>query len=1301
MDRTHPGCVDIQAKVLRLSDFFERYTQLSRPPASRWEISIDAGGTFTDLVARTPSGQTRTHKTLSSGVVIGGIAGANGCTVSDPSRRLDPHGVWAGYHFRISGSTPFETTVVESHAGGKLILAQPLPEGFIGTNYELSGDEEAPVVGIRYLLGLSRHEPVPPVNVRLGTTRGTNALLERRGARCAYVTTAGFGDALKIGHQDRPRLFDLEIQKPTPLSELVLEVEERIAEDGAVLKEPDLRQVEEDLQRIFDRGIPAVAICLVHAWKNPSHEQQAAEIASRIGFPHISVSHQVSPLIGLIARGDTTLIDAYLNPVLQQYLASIQKSLPGSQLELMTSSGGLVTADHFQGKDSILSGPAGGVVGIAQVRDEYALKQAIGFDMGGTSTDVCRFDGRFHREFESMKAGIRIATPMLAIETVAAGGGSICHFDGVRLLVGPPSAGADPGPCCYGRGGPLTVTDMNLITGRILSAHFPFPLDVDAVREKLQRLRDEVAASPLGRNYTVEELAEGFLEIANILMARAIRRVSVARGYDPAEHTLISFGGAGGQHACALANELGFPKILIHPFASLFSAFGIGCGHQRQIAARSVLRQLHQTPDSELSSLFLALITEARQSLDEQGLSADINVREIRSLDLRYLGTETPLTIECPADGDFRSAFDREFSRRFGYRRAGHPVEIVTARVELVAENHAAIAEAVQERIETHERQEETTSVFVHGQWRNASVIQRDGLQPETIVTGPSLIVDAHSVVLVEPGFSAAIDPRGMLTLRKTDEDEVRPRETGDIRGTSPILLELFHNQFASIAEQMGETLRQTAQSVNVKERLDYSCAVFDRDGSLIANAPHVPVHLGAMSETVRHMLDAFPKMKAGDVYVTNDPYQGGSHLPDITVVTPIVSEVGQLQFLVASRAHHADIGGITPGSMPPFSKNLAEEGVVIRPMLLQNSEQDFFPELRELLTKAPWPARRVDENLADLRAQMAANEIGVRQLRQLIEDHQEATVFHYVSQIREAAAEKTRLALSRFPAGEHRFVDHLDDGSPISVTITIGDGRARVDFTGTGPVLASNLNANRAIVTAALLYVFRCLINEDVPLNSGVLDVIDLELPECLLNPPAKPDPADCPAVVGGNVETSQRVVDVLLGALGRAAASQGTMNNLTFGDKTFGYYETICGGSGATPNAAGCDTVHTHMTNTRMTDAEILEHRFPVRVRRHAVRANSGGAGQHAGGNGLIRELEFLKPLSVTLLSQRRGQFAPFGLEGGAAGSIGQTTLVDSTGEEAALPGCFDIQIEAGQRLRIETPGGGGWGEISSPSN
>ncbi|MCG6154209.1 hydantoinase B/oxoprolinase family protein [Rubinisphaera margarita] len=1263
-----------------------------------WKFAIDAGGTFTDLVARSPSGQALTHKTLSSGVVIGGVASSVARSIHDPSRRQDPPGVWSGYTFRLSGETPFETTVVDSDPSGGLTLRDRLPDEFVGRNYELVGGEEAPVVGIRYLLGRSRHEAIPAVQVRLGTTRGTNALLERRGARCVYVTTAGFGDALKIGHQDRPRLFDLEIEKPSPLSESILEVDERIAEDGNILVSPNLRQVQRDLQRLYDDGFRAVAICLVHAWKNPAHEERIARVATEIGFLHVSVSHRVSPLIGLIARGDTTLIDAYLNPVLQRYIASIQQSLPGSQLELMTSSGGLVAADHFFGKDSILSGPAGGVVGIAQVREEYDLKQAIGFDMGGTSTDVCRFDGRFHREYESVKAGIRIATPMLAIETVAAGGGSICHFDGVRLLVGPQSAGADPGPCCYGRGGPLTVTDMNLITGRIIPAHFPFPLNEAAVRTKLQTLCDDVAASPLGRRYSVEELAEGFLEIANILMARAIRRVSVARGYDPAEHTMVSFGGAGGQHACALAVEVGFPQILIHPLASLFSAYGIGCGNRRQIAARSVLRRYEETPAEQLEELFTSLRDEARTTLTAQGIPVEEAVAELRSLDLRYLGTETPLTIERPANGDFRSAFDGEFFKRFGYRRTGHPLEIVTARVELVAATQQALIGDAQTPDDNTDQQEQTTRVFVHGSWQEALVKQRTRLRAGLNVGGPALIVDAHSVVFVEPGFTAAVDGKGMLKITQTATTASHPRNEEPSEETSPILLELFHNQFASIAEQMGETLRQTAQSVNVKERLDYSCAVFDRTGSLIANAPHVPVHLGAMSETVRHMLQAFPKMRAGDVFVTNDPYRGGSHLPDITVVTPVVGDNGRLQFLVASRAHHADIGGITPGSMPPFSKNLAEEGVVIRPMLLQSSERDYFPELRNILKEAPWPARRIEENLADLRAQMAANEIGVRQLRGLVNEHHETTVFHYVAQIRAAAAEKTRLALSAFPQGEHRFVDHLDDGSPIAVTIAIGEGRARVDFTGTGPVLSSNLNANRAIVTAALLYVFRCLINEDVPLNSGVLDVIDLELPECLLNPPAKPDPADCPAVVGGNVETSQRVVDVLLGALGRAAASQGTMNNLTFGDRTFGYYETICGGSGATPYAAGCDAVHTHMTNTRMTDVEILEHRFPVRVRRHAIRTESGGDGQHPGGDGLLRELEFLTTLSVTLLAQRRGQFVPFGLNGGLSGKPGETTLVDSDGNESPLPGCFAVQMKAGQRLRIETPGGGGWGPPAS---
>ncbi|TWT61926.1 hydantoinase B/oxoprolinase family protein [Rubinisphaera italica] len=1271
---------------------------------SGWKFSIDAGGTFTDLVAQRPDGSIVTHKILSSGAVKGQIQQLADSCLTDKSRIGDPDNVWRGYTFTIKHPTdqPYCSTVVSSSGmTGELQFSVEIPDSLLGSNYELTSDEQAPVIGIRYLLGLDRHAPIPPLDLRLGTTRGTNALLERRGARCGYITTAGFRDALIIGHQDRPRLFDLNIQKPLPLHESVIEIDERISAEGEIIQAIDLNTCSELLLELRDQKIDSIAICLLHAWRNPAHEQQLGSLARELGFTEISLSHEVSPAIGLIARGDTTLVNAYLNPVLRTYLDSIRASLPGSTIKLMSSSGGLVSADHFGGKDSILSGPAGGVVGLAEIARLRGIPKIIGFDMGGTSTDVCRYDGQFHREFETTKAGVRLATPMLAIETVAAGGGSICHFDGVRLQVGPQSAGANPGPCCYGNDGPLTITDMNVITGRVLPQHFPFSLDVAAVRTKLETLCQQIANSTLAQNFTPEKLAEGFLEIANIRMARAIRKVSAARGYDPADHVLVSFGGAGGQHACSIAKELGIQKIVIHPLAGLFSAYGIGCGDQRQIESQSILKLLQEITKSELTNQLLILERTAQKALRDQGVEPNQFDTAEFSLDMRYAGTETPLTISQPEDEDFSQAFRQEFHTRFGYSRPEQPIEVVTARAEVIAKtprfNSTNTETNHPEMNKTQAIDSQTHNIFINGSWQSAQVYDLHQIPPGLEIIGPAILLEKHSTILIAPAFRAVIDEERLLTITPVEATHSTRNTISPTEKTSPILLELFHNHFASIAEQMGETLRQTAQSVNVKERLDYSCAVFDRTGALIANAPHVPVHLGAMGETVKHLLAEFSAMQPGDAYITNDPYQGGSHLPDVTVVTPMFSGIEKkLQFLVASRAHHAEIGGITPGSMPPFSKTLAEEGVVIRPFRLLSAEADFFEELRSLLSSGKYPSRKVEENLADVRAQLAANQVGVRLLEQLTHEHSTELVNHYVTQIRRTAAEKTRLSLDRLPQEQMTFTDHLDDGSPIKVSITRTSERVTVDFTGTGPVLKSNLNANRAIVTAAVLYVFRCLIDEDIPLNSGVLDMIDIILPECLLNPPGNPDPALCPAVVGGNVETSQRVVDVLLGALQLAAASQGTMNNLTFGDKTFGYYETICGGSGATSQANGCDAVHTHMTNTRLTDVEILEHRYPIRVIQHAIRKNSGGKGKQRGGNGLIRELEFLQPLSATLLAQRRKSYLPFGIQGGGTGQAGQTTWYQSHDDSSEeLEGCFAIQVKPGDRLKIETPGGGGWGK------
>jgi 5-oxoprolinase (ATP-hydrolysing) len=1343
--------------------------------ADLWEFWIDVGGTFTDCIARSPENELLTAKVLSSGITkgrVGEIVGTD--RLIDETRSGDADGLWNGYRIRFLDAygQAVHQGVVRASSGGRSTLQVEQPLLAVvepGMAYELEAGEEAPILAIRKLLGLKRDAAIPRVSVKLGTTRGTNALLTRRGARTAFITTKGFADVLLIGNQDRPRLFDLAIQKPQPLFESVVEINERMAADGQVLNEPDRDVVQQQLKELHATGVESIAICLLHSFANPQHEQQVEEIAREVGFTEISTSSRLSPLIRIVSRGDTTVMDAYLNPILRDYVRKLRNSLGGSELRLMTSAGGLVDADSFVGKDSILSGPAGGVIGFSRVAQQAGFEKSIGFDMGGTSTDVSRFDGRYELEFETQKAGVRIVSPMLAIETVAAGGGSICGFDGVKLFVGPQSAGADPGPACYGRGGPLTVTDINVFLGRVLPEHFPFPLHLERVQSQLESLCEEIAVSPLGQRYSPIELADGFRRIANANMVRAIRRISVARGYDPADYVLVSFGGAGSQHACALARSLGTPKVLIHPFSGILSAYGIGLADVRRFAERSILAELNPTELAHIETAFAELAAEARSEVEREGLPAEQIEPPVRSLELRYRGTESSILILEPDDGDWRAAFEAQHEQLYGYRHASRSLEALVARVEVVG-RMLDPPDLVSEAVPRTPEPSSVSRAWFDGEELDCSVFLREDLHSGDKITGPAIVCEPTSTVVIDPGWVAAIAPRGELVLtdhsRIADEERFRRGETraefrsgtpkvsatfatdeGPVKnptspgatagspssaaeidvssitmestagqagsGTQtlisgpstlssspdPVLLEIFNNLFASIAEQMGVTLQKTSFSTNVKERLDFSCAIFTPTGDLVVNAPHIPVHLGAMSETVKQLLAEVPEMEPGDVYVTNDPFRGGSHLPDVTVITPVHdASSGKLIFLTASRAHHAEIGGIVPGSMPPFSKTLVEEGVLIRSFQLVAGGESREDELRKLLSSGPYPSRSVEDNLADVSAQVAANNVGVRQLRDLVERYSLPVVHAYMHHIQAAAAAKMRLALSRLDDGTYQRTDYLDDGAPISVSIEIRGESATVDFTGTGPVLDTNLNANRAIVTAAVLYVFRCLIDEDIPLNSGVLEPVTIVLPECLLNPPSHDDPADCVAIVGGNVETSQRVVDVLLGALGLAAASQGTMNNLTFGDGTFGYYETICGGSGATPAADGADAVHTHMTNTRLTDAEVIERRYPVRVHEFSIRRGSGGAGRHRGGDGIVRRIEFLNPLTVSLLTQRRGEFTPFGLNGGSDGAIGHNILQRAGSNETEhLAGRARVDINAGDILTIETPGGGGWGDAS----
>ena len=1285
---------------MKANEIFDEMNDIkSEKNGPKWEFWIDVGGTFTDCIARSPENKFTPFKTLSSGITKGRVQQiCDPTTIVDLSRVGDPAEFWQDYQIEFLNEegqpihsaqvTTFDTTT------GRLALTAPLPETVKeSVGYELSSGEEAPILAIRWILGLKKSDTITNVSVKLGTTRGTNALLTRNGARTAFVTTKGFADVLLIGNQDRPRLFDLFIQKPEPIFETAVEIDERIDAEGTVLHAPAPDQIRQQLEQLKTTGVESLAICLLHSFANPDHEELVAAIAAEVGFDEISVSSRLSPLIKIVSRGDTTVMDAYLNPILKDYIKKLRTPLQNCQLKLMTSAGGLVDATHFVGKDSILSGPAGGVIGYSRVAEVAGFPKSIGFDMGGTSTDVSRFDGMYEREFETRKAGVRIVSPMLSIETVAAGGGSICGFDGIKLHVGPDSAGANPGPACYGRGGPLTVTDLNLYLGKIIPARFPFALDRSAVEQRLTQLCEEIAASPMGKTYTPLELAEGFLQIANANMVRAIRNISVARGYDPADYVLVSFGGAGSQHACAIARALGIREVLIHPYSGILSAFGIGQADVRRFGQLSVLKLWSNELKQELKSRFEELDQSVHRQVREEGIPDErINEPE-HSLEMRYLGTDATIQIRCLTGADELAAFEQEHQRLYGYIHKSRAVEVTAMRTEIVGQMEEPNLPAM-ELVSRVPTPLETVETCFQGTLQQSAVYLRDELQPGDRISGPAIICEAISTVIIDPGFDAEILSRGETLIRETSHD------TGPLNNISteadPVMLEIFNNLFASIAEQMGITLQKTSISTNVKERLDFSCAVFSSTGDLVVNAPHIPVHLGAMSETVKRIIVDNPDLSPGDVFVTNDPYRGGSHLPDVTVITPVHHpESNALLFFTASRAHHAEIGGIVPGSMPPFSKTLADEGVLIRNFKLVDRGVSREDELRTLLQSGNHPSRSVADNLADVSAQVAANNCGVTLLNDLVSRYTLPVVQAYMIHIQQAATQKMQLALDEIENGVYSFTDHLDNGAPLSVNITIQGTSAIVDFTGTGPVLETNLNANRAIVNAAVLYVFRCLIQEDIPLNSGVLAPIEIILPECFLNPPERETPAECAAMVGGNVETSQRTVDTLLGALNKAAASQGTMNNLTFGDETFGYYETICGGSGATADHDGTDAVHTHMTNTRLTDAEIIERRYPVRLHEFSIRKGSGGAGQHRGGDGIIRRLEFLKPLKISLISERRGEYPPFGLVGGEPGQIGENLLQKSgqTSQES-LGGKFSLSVQTGDTLTIKTPGGGGFG-------
>ncbi|MAG29402.1 MAG: hypothetical protein CL908_00730, partial [Deltaproteobacteria bacterium] len=1122
--------------------------------------------------------------------------------------------------------------------------------------------------------------------------------------------------------QERPELFELEIERPPPLQSWRLEAPGRRDAVGESIESLDPTATRATLARARREGAKSVAIVWMHAYAHPEDELLLAGLAREVGFAHVAVSHEMAREIGFLSRGETAIADAYLTPLLRGHVDDLQRSLPRVELRFMQSSGGLTDADHFRGPNALLSGPAGGVVAARRVARAAGHTRAIGFDMGGTSTDVSLIAGdRLDRAFESEVGGVRVKAPMLRIHTVAAGGGSLCRFDGIRLTVGPESAGSDPGPLCYGQrdaqGRPsaseLTVTDVNLALGRVAMDRFPFALETAPVATALAEMVASLRQAGFER--TSEQVAAGFFEIANASMAQAIIEVSVARGADPRQHVLVGFGGAGGQHVCAIARRLGIREILLHPHAGLLSAYGIGIapiswdgqrdGRGRSLPAEGVL-------DASTASEWAALEAEGVEALAAEGIAPEAVTIEW-SLDLGYRGTDTALAIVVPGDATrtaaWRAAFEAAHRERFGYVRAEREIEIKTLRLRAVGTDEEVMRVGVDGRdARPIPPLSEPVVLRRDRAWFpgigrvEAPIYEREALVPGHRLTGPALILEATGTVVLDPGFELEVDGANVFRVRA--RDPAQTDEAADLSESDPVRLEVLGNRFMSIAEQMGAVLRNTSVSTNIKERLDYSCAVFDRDGGLVANAPHIPVHLGAMADTVAALRARFAPFEPGDVFVTNDPFAGGSPLPDVTVVSPVFRAGAEgASFFVASRGHHADLGGKTPGSMPADSRSLAEEGVLIE--AFQLVRHGYFDEvrIREVLASGQHPARRPDDNIADLEAMVAANRAGGGLLDALCREVGEEVVQVTMQQLQRAAASKVAREIAKLPGGEHRFADALDDGTPVEVRLEIEHApasatpedslpaRMQIDFTGTGPASSGNLNAPPAVVRAAVIYVLRSLVAERIPLNGGCLDPVALTIPAgSLLDPPAGS------AVVGGNVETSQRIVDVLLGALGRAAASQGTMNNVTFGDETFGYYETIGGGAGATPYADGASGVHTHMTNTRITDPEILESRYPVLLLEFGLRAGSGGAGSQRGGDGIVRRYRFLQPVRVSLLTERRTR-APFGLAGGRPGERGCNRVLRRGARQAVeVPPRASVELGAHDELWIETPGGGGFGSF-----
>jgi len=1196
-----------------------------------WQFWVDRGGTFTDIVGQRPDGALMSHKLLSEN-----------------------------------------------------------PEQY----------PDAAVQGIRDLLQLDSIQPIPKGSisaVKMGTTVATNALLERKGDRTLLLITEGFKDLLRIGYQTRPKLFDLHIVMPELLYSDVAEVPERLDADGKIIRPLDLATAKSALQAAYDRGLRGVAIAFMHAYLNPDHEIRVAEVARQIGFTQVSTSHETSKLIKLVGRGDTTVVDAYLSPILRRYVNQVADALDleggaCERLFFMQSNGGLTDAGLFQGKDAILSGPAGGVVGMVKTAHQAGFDKLIGFDMGGTSTDVCHYAGDYERSFETEVAGVRMRAPMMNIHTVAAGGGSILTFRNGRYQVGPESAGANPGPACYRRGGPLTVTDCNVMLGKLNPDHFPpvfgpkadEPLDKSVVAQKFQELAQEIADATNADPLSPEETAEGFLRIAVENMANAIKKISVQRGYDVTQYTLNCFGGAGGQHACLVADALGMTSVFLHPFAGVLSAYGMGLAEIR--ALREVQFEQPVAMQAEAVSVLSNLAKEAGDEVAGQGVATD-KITVLKRAHLRYAGSHQSLEVPFSTEAEMRTNFDAAHITRFGFASPGRALNIEMLSVEAIG-GAEDVTEPDSTGPETEAKPADQIPLYGKAAWQKVPLYRREALAVGQVVTGPAIITESTGTNSLEPGWRARVDTFGNLILERF---EANAREAAIGTDADPIMLEVFNNLFMSIAEQMGATLANTAYSVNIKERLDFSCALFDASGDLVANAPHVPVHLGSMADSVRTVarLNA-GTMKPGDSFMLNAPFNGGTHLPDVTVITPVFDSVGSdILFYVGSRGHHADIGGRTPGSAPPDSKHIDEEGVLIDNFKLVDQGALQEEATRLLLASGRYPCRNIDHNMADLEAQIAANATGIREVHRMINSFGLDVVLAYMRHVQDNAEASVKQVIGRLKDGSYTYP--IDSGAQIKVTISVDHDKqeAVLDFTGTSVQDIYNYNAPRSICGAAVLYVFRTLVGSDIPLNEGCLKPLKIIAPEGTMINPLYPA-----AVIAGNTEVSQAIANCLYGALGALACSQATMNNFVWGTDTFQNYETIGGGTGAGPGFDGASAVQSHMTNTRMTDPEVLEQRFPVRVEEFAIRDGSGGTGKWSGGNGIRRRLRYLEPVIVTVLTSHRIT-QPFGVDGGAPGASGENWVIRKDGTKERLKSNDEVALLADDQFEMLTPGGGGWGK------